>query len=383
MERDIFEDEHDEYRQLIRAFLEREVIPHYAAWERERIVPRSLFKSLGALGAFGFDVAEAHGGAGVQDLRFNAILAEEACDLAVHPALVGLILQADVVVPYLVGLTTEHQRARWLPGVTAGTTITAIAMTEPGTGSDLAGIRTRAVRDGEYYVLNGSKTFITNGINADLVVVAARTAVDSHRGLSLFVIERGMAGFERGQSLEKIGLHAQDTAELTFTDVRIPVENRLGEEGEGFLGLTKNLARERLSVAVSAMATTRWAIEATSAHVRQRQAFGRPLATLQTVRHRLAELATEADIGTLFVDRSIRAYNAGTLSHVDAAKAKWWTTELQGRALDAGVQLHGGYGFMQEYPIARAWADGRVSRIYGGANEIMKEIIGRDLLAAR
>jgi len=382
MRRDLFEPEHDEYRRSIRAFLTRAVVPHYAAWERDGITPRSLFADLGELGAFGFDVEEKHGGTGVHDLRFNAILAEEACALAVYPAVVGSTLQADVVIPYLVGLTTEEQRDRWLPGVVAGTTVTAIAMTEPGTGSDLAGIRTRAVRDGDDYVLNGSKTFITNGINADLVVVAARTGTDPHRGLSLFVVERGMAGFERGRRLEKIGLHAQDTVELSFDDVRVPVANRLGDEGDGFTGLTRNLARERLSVAIAAMATTRWAIAVTNEYVRQRHAFGQPLAALQTVRHRLAELDTEADLGTLLVDRSIRDHNAGELSHVDAAKAKWWTTELQGRALDAGVQLHGGYGFMQEYPIARVWADARVSRIYGGTTEIMKEIIGRDILSA-
>jgi alkylation response protein AidB-like acyl-CoA dehydrogenase len=383
MRRDLFEPEHEEYRRSIRAFLVREVVPHYAAWEREGIVPRSLFTSLGALGAFGFDAPEKHGGSEMHDLRFSAILVEEACGLAVYPAVVGPALQADVVIPYLVGLTTEEQQDRWLPGVVGGTTITAIAMTEPDTGSDLAGISTRAVRDGDHYVINGSKTFITNGINADLVIVAARTGADPHRGLSLFVVERGMAGFERGRRLEKIGLHAQDTAELTFDDVRVPAANRLGEEGDGFAGLTRNLARERLSVAIGAMAMTRWAISVTAEHVRGRRAFGQALTDLQTVRHRLAELDTEADLGTLFVDRCIRDHNAGALSPVDAAKAKWWTTELQGRALDAGVQLHGGYGYMQEYPITRAWTDARVSRIYGGTTEIMKEIIGRNLLAAR
>jgi alkylation response protein AidB-like acyl-CoA dehydrogenase len=256
-------------------------------------------------------------------------------------------------------------------------------MTEPGTGSDLAGIRTRARQEGDGYVLDGAKTFITNGINADLVVVAARTGEDRHRGLSLFVVERGMAGFERGRKLEKVGLHAQDTAELSFAGVLVPAANRLGEEGEGFALLTRNLARERLSLAVSAVASARVALEQTVAYVRGRVAFGAPLADLQSVRMRLGELATEVDLGTLMVDRAVRDANDGAFTAVDAAKAKWWCTELQGRVLDACVQLHGGYGYMREYPVARAWADARVTRIYGGANEVMKDLVGRSIVSGR
>jgi len=382
MRRDLFEPEHEEYRSSVREYLRREAVPHYDEWERDGIVPRTLFTGLGALGALGFDIPEDLGGAGISDFRFNAVLSEEGVALGLMSAILGPALQADIVVPYLLG-GNDEQRTRWLPGIASGTTISAVAMTEPGTGSDLAGIRTRARRDGDAYVLDGAKTFITNGINADLVVVAARTGDDRHRGLSLFVVERGMAGFERGRKLDKIGLHAQDTAELSFAGVRVPAANRLGEEGEGFTLLTRNLARERLSLAVSAVASARVALEQTIAYVKQRVAFGAPLADLQSVRMRVGELSTEVDLGTLMVDRAIRDVNAGVLTAVDAAKAKWWCTELQGRVLDACVQLHGGYGYMREYPVARAWADARVTRIYGGANEVMKDLVGRSILSSR
>ena len=382
MRRDLYATEHEEYRSSVREFLRREVVPHYDEWERAGIVPRSLFTGLGSLGALGFDVPEELGGTGISDFRFNAILSEEGAAFGVLPAILGPALQADIVVPYLLG-GTEDQRGRWLPGIASGAKISAVAMTEPGTGSDLAGIRTRARRDGDAYVLDGAKTFITNGINADLVVVAARTGEDRHRGLSLFVVERGMAGFERGRKLEKIGLHAQDTAELSFTGVRVPMANRLGEEGEGFALLTRNLARERLSLAVSAVASARVALEQTIEYVKGRVAFGAPLADLQSVRMRLGELATEVDLGTLMVDRAVRDVNEGAFTAVDAAKAKWWCTELQGRVLDACVQLHGGYGYMREYPVARAWADARVTRIYGGANEVMKDLVGRSIVSGR
>jgi|SRR5690242_14515686 len=382
MRRDLFEPEHEEYRSSVREYLRREAVPHYDEWERDGIVPRTLFTGLGALGALGFDIPEDLGGAGISDFRFNAVLSEEGAALGLMSAILGPALQADIVVPYLLG-GNDEQRTRWLPGIASGTTISAVAMTEPGTGSDLAGIRTRARRDGDAYVLDGAKTFITNGINADLVVVAARTGDDRHRGLSLFVVERGMAGFERGRKLDKIGLHAQDTAELSFAGVRVPAANRLGEEGEGFTLLTRNLARERLSLAVSAVASARVALEQTIAYVKQRVAFGAPLADLQSVRMRVGELSTEVDLGTLMVDRAIRDVNAGVFTAVDAAKAKWWCTELQGRVLDACVQLHGGYGYMREYPVARAWADARVTRIYGGANEVMKDLVGRSILSGR
>ncbi|MBK8731151.1 MAG: acyl-CoA dehydrogenase family protein [Tetrasphaera sp.] len=382
MRRDLFDADHEAYRSSIRAFLEAKVVPHYDEWRSAGIVPRELFTDLGALGALGWGVPEEFGGAGVDDFRYNLILAEEAARLHVSPALLGPGLVVDIVMPYLVGLGTPEQQARWLPDVVAGRTITAVAMTEPGTGSDLAGISTRAVLEGDEWVLNGAKTFITNGINADLVVVAARTGEGRHDGLSLFVVERGMAGFERGRQLHKVGLHAQDTAELSFTDVRMPSANLLGRVGDGFAGLTRNLAQERLSAAAGAVAGAEAALALTVEHVRSRKAFGAPLGALQNTRFVLAELATEMDIARVYVDRCVRAHADGELTHVDAAKAKWWTTELHGRVVDAGLQLHGGYGYMDEYPIARAWTDARVQRIYAGANEVMKDLIGKSMKLA-
>ncbi|WP_042418705.1 acyl-CoA dehydrogenase family protein [Streptacidiphilus anmyonensis] len=379
MKRILFDDEHQAYRESVRAFLDKEVVPRYAEWDRAGIVPRELFASLGSLGAFGIAVPERFGGAGVPDFRYNVVLQEEAARLAVSPALLGPALHADVCLPYFLDLTTDEQKARWLPGIASGELITAVAMTEPGTGSDLAGIRTKAVRDGDHYVIDGAKTFITNGVNADLVVVAVRTGEHPHRGLSLVVVERDTPGFERGRKLEKIGLHAQDTAELVFTGARVPVANLIGQEGEGFFGLTRNLPQERISVAVSGLAQATAAFEWTTAYVRERKAFGKPIGAQQVIRHRLAELATEIEIAQHYLDRCVLALNDGELTVVDAAKAKWWCTELQGRVVDACVQLHGGYGYMLEYPIARAWQDSRVTRIYAGTTEIMKEIIGRSL----
>lgn len=378
MERDIFDHDHEAFREASREFLAREVTPQYAAWEAEGIVPRTLFTGLGELGLFAA-VPEEFGGAGVEDLRFSAVLAEEAAEAGVFPALAGATLQSDVVLPYLLRLATAEQQQRWLPGIAEGRTILAIAMTEPGTGSDLAGIRTRAVRDGDHYVVNGAKTFITNGINADLVLVVVRTSDDPHRGLSLLAVERGTPGFERGRRLEKLGMHVQDTAELSFVDAIVPAANLVGDEGGGFFALTANLPTERLSIAIAAVAQARTALGWTAEHVRTRKAFGAPIGSFQATRHRLADLDTEVDITRHFVDRCLAELVAGRLSPVDAAKAKLWATELLGRTVDACVQLHGGYGYMTEYPIARLYADARVSRIYGGTSEIMREIIGRSL----
>ena len=379
MKRELFDEDHDAYRASVRSFVEAQVVPHYAEWSREGIVPRELFAQVAELGALGFGVPEEYGGSGVDDFRYNLILAEEASRAHVAPALVGPGLVVDIVMPYLLSMGSEEQKQRWLPGIASGETITAIAMTEPGTGSDLAGIQTKAVRDGDDFIVNGAKTFITNGINADLVVVAVRTSDDRHRGLSLLVVERGMPGFERGRKLEKMGMHAQDTAELSFTDVRVPAANLLGAEGDGFLGLTRNLAQERVSAAAGAVAGAEAALEVIVAYVRERSAFGSPIGSFQNTRIAVAELATEIDIARVFVDRCILALNAGELSPVDAAKAKWWTTELLGRVVDTGVQLHGGYGYMAEYPIAQMWADARVQRIYAGTTEIMKDLIGRSM----
>jgi alkylation response protein AidB-like acyl-CoA dehydrogenase len=378
MDRDIFTDEHEAYRDSVRAFMAKDVVPHYPQWERDGIVPRDFFVKAGDLGAFAA-VPEEYGGAGVRDFRFNVIFTEEAAYAGVSPAVLGPALHADICMPYLLELTTPSQKDRWLPGVASGELITAIAMTEPGTGSDLSGIRTRAVRDGDSYVVNGAKTFITNGINADLVITAVRTGEHPHRGLSLVVVERGTPGFERGRNLEKVGMHAQDTAELSFTDARVPASNLLGVEGEGFFGLTRNLPQERLSIAAAAIAQADAALRWTIDYVRERKAFGKPIGAQQATRFRLADLVTEVEITQTYVDRCVMALNAGKLTVEDAAKAKLWATELQGRVIDGCVQLFGGYGYMLEYPIARAFIDARVQRIYGGTSEIMKEIIGRSL----
>jgi alkylation response protein AidB-like acyl-CoA dehydrogenase len=380
MKRTIFEDDHRDFRESARRFVAEEIAPNDAGWEREGIVSRDLFRRAGEMGMLAFEVGEGHGGAGVEDFRLNQVLNEEICEGNVVGSGLGLILHNDVCVPYFDRYCSDEQRDRWLPGIVAGELITAIAMTEPGTGSDLAAIATTAVRDGDEYVLNGSKTFITNGINSDLVVVAAKTdPTAKHRGLSLLVVEAGMDGFERGRNLEKLGTHAQDTAELFFNEVRVPAANLLGEEGSGFLYLVSNLGRERLSIAVSAVASSRQALAETVEYVKERTAFGKPIGSLQATRFSLAELSTEVELATVFVDRCVEALNAGELSDDDAARAKWWCSELQGRVVDRCLQLHGGYGYMLEYPIARAYADARVTRIYGGTTEIMKEIVGRSL----
>jgi alkylation response protein AidB-like acyl-CoA dehydrogenase len=383
MRRTLFEDVHEDFRQSYRTFLEREVVGdegRYGEWERAGIVPREVFALAGSGGFLGMAVPERYGGAGVQDFRFNLIVGEEAQYAGVGSFGLGATLQNDICLPYFLSYCTEQQSERWLGGIASGELITAIAMTEPGIGSDLAGMSTRAIREGGHYVLNGTKTFITNGINADLVIVAAKTdPSERHRGISLIVVERGTEGFSRSRKLEKIGQHAQDTAELSFADARVPVENLLGEEGEGFRYLVSNLPQERLSIAASAVAACEAALRWTLEYVRERHAFGQPIGSFQNSRFTLAELRTETDIARAFVDRCAQALDAGELTAEDAAMAKWWCTEVQGRVLDRCVQLHGGYGYMLEYPIARAYADARVTRIYGGSNEIMKEIIGRSL----
>lgn len=376
--REIFEAEHDLFRAAFRAFVEREIAPYHAEWERAGAVPRELWAAAGRQGFLCMDVAEEFGGAGARDYRYNAIIGEELWRIgATGP---GFALHSDIVVPYLTHYATPEQQRRWLPGCVAGTTIGAIAMTEPGAGSDLAAIRTTAIRDGDQYVLNGQKTFISNGILNDLVIVAAKTDPrQGHRGVSLLVVERDMPGYERGRRLEKIGLLAQDTAELFFNQVRVPRANLLGDEGQGFRYLMRQLPQERLAIAVGAVAAAEAALEQTIGYCRQREAFGRPLGALQTVRFTLAELASEVQIGRVFVDRCILALNTGELTPETAAMAKWWASELQQRVIDSCLQLHGGYGYMREYPIARAFLDARVQTIYGGTTEIMKEIIGRSL----
>jgi alkylation response protein AidB-like acyl-CoA dehydrogenase len=380
MRRMLFDDTHEEFRSAVRAFLEREAVSHAAEWEAEGIVDRELFRVAGANGFLGMEVPERYGGGGVRDFRFNVVIAEEIQRADVNAAGLGLTLHNDICLPYFLHLTNDEQKARWLPGICAGELITAVAMTEPGIGSDLASMTTTAIRDGDHYIVNGSKTFITNGINADLVITAVKTDPSQrHRGMSLLVLERGMPGFERGRNLDKIGMHAQDTAELFFDDVRVPVTNRLGEEGAGFVQLVSNLPQERLSIAVTGVAAARAAFERTLAYAKERHAFGQPIASFQHNRFVLAEMATEIEIGQSFIDRCVLALNAGELTAEEAAMAKWWCTELQGKVVDRGVQLHGGYGYMTEYPIGRAYTDARITRIYGGTTEIMKEIIGRSL----
>jgi alkylation response protein AidB-like acyl-CoA dehydrogenase len=341
-------------------------------------VPREAFAKAGGHGFLGMAVPEEHGGAGVDDFRFNAVLSEEAQRAGLGSVHLGMSVHSDICLPYFLSYATEEQKQRWLPRLVNGELIAAIAMTEPGTGSDLAGISATAVRKGDEYVVNGAKTFITNGINADLVITAVRTdRSERHRGLSLLVVERDTPGFERGRNLEKIGTHAQDTAELFFDDAHVPAENLLGNEGEGFAYLVSNLPQERLSIAVAAVAGAEAALGWTVEYVRDRKAFGAPIGSFQNTRFELAEMRTEVDVGQAYVDRCVEALNAGELTAEDAAGAKWWCTELQGRVVDRCLQLHGGYGYMLEYPIARAYADARVTRIYGGSNEIMKEIVGR------
>ncbi|MFG1709043.1 acyl-CoA dehydrogenase family protein [Nonomuraea sp. M3C6] len=377
MQRDLFDEEHLLFRETVREFMAREVVPHHEQWEKDGIVPREVWKKAGELGMFGFSVPEEYGGAGVTDFRYNAVIVEEIIRSAASG--LGFSLHNDIMAPYIVDLSNDEQKQRWLPGFVGGELITAIAMSEPGAGSDLQGIRTTAIREGDHYVVNGQKTFITNGINADLVVVVAKTDPEAGaRGTTLLVVERGMEGFGRGRNLEKIGMKAQDTAELFFENVRVPVANRLGPtDGEGFVQLMNNLPQERLSIAVAAVAAAEAVLEQTIEYCRTRQAFGRSIGSFQNTRFVLAELATETEIARHYVDKCILALNAKQLTVVDAAKAKWWTTELQTKLIDRCLQLHGGYGYMMEYPVAKAWVDSRVQTIYGGTTEIMKEIIGR------
>ncbi len=378
MDRTLFDDEHHAFRQSVRAFIEGEVAPYHREWISAGIVPREIWKAAGAQGFLGTDVPEAYGGGGVADFRYNQILVEEI--VRVGATGLGFGLHNDVVAPYLISLTTEEQKQRWLPGFCSGEIITAIAMTEPGAGSDLKAVTTTAIRRGDHYVLNGQKTFITNGINSDLVIVVAKTDPDAGaRGISLVVVERGMEGFERGRNLDKIGLKAQDTAELFFRDVEVPAANLLGTEGRGFAHLMENLPQERLSIAVVAVAACEAVFAETLAYVRERTAFGQPIGQFQNTRFTLAEIATEVDIARQYVDRCVLELNAGRLTATDAAQAKWWTTELQQRVIDRCLQLHGGYGYMSEYPVAQAFLDARVQTIYGGTTEVMKEIIGRSL----
>jgi alkylation response protein AidB-like acyl-CoA dehydrogenase len=380
MRRALFSEEQDSYRESFRRFLAEQACPHYAEWESAGIVPRELYAKAAALGFAGMAIPERYGGAGIDDFRFNVVIGEEAALAQVGGLALGLTLHNDVCLPYLLSYANDEQRERWLPAIARGELILAIAMTEPGTGSDLAGIKTTAIRSGEHYVVNGAKTFITNGINADLIIVAVKTdPQERHRGVSLLLVERGMEGFDRGRNLEKIGQHSQDTAELFFASVAVPAANLLGEEGAGFGYLMSNLAQERVSIAIGALGAARAGLATTLEYVRGREAFGKPIGSFQNTRFQLAECHAEIEVAQAYLDRCIEALGIRELTAEDAAIAKWWCTEVQGRVLDRCVQMHGGYGYMAEYPVARLWADARATRIFGGTNEIMREIIGRSL----
>jgi alkylation response protein AidB-like acyl-CoA dehydrogenase len=375
---DVYTSEHEDFRKTARTFYEREVVPHHDQWEQDGIVPRELWLKAGEAGLLCFDVPEEYGGPGVEDFRYNVILSEEQTRAGVSGP--GFSVHTDIIVPYLTSLGTDEQKQRWLPGTVSGEIITAIAMTEPGAGSDLQGVRTTAVDKGDHYLLNGSKTFISNGINADLVIVVARTDPEAgHKGISLLVVERGMEGFERGRNLDKIGLHAQDTSELSFTDVAVPKENLLGKEGEGFVYLMMNLPQERLIIAAQAVAAAEAILEMCLDYAKTREAFGKPIGKFQHNRFLIAEMATEVRVARAFLNECLLKHLDGKLTAVDASMAKWWCTELQNKLANQGVQLHGGYGYMTEFPIAKAYLDSRISTIYGGTTEIQKEIIGRSL----
>jgi acyl-CoA dehydrogenase len=376
--RTIFEEDHQDFRDSVRAFLLKEAVPHTERWEANGLVDREFWTKAAAQGMVVFAAPEEHGGAGLSDFRFNAVIDEQV-------ALTGAVgdnfnLTNDIAAPYFLDLTTPEQQARWLPELTSGAKIPAIAMSEPGAGSDLRGLAATAVPQGDHYLLTGSKTFVTNGIQADLIIVAAYIRDgQSTSGMGLFVVESDMEGFSRGRKLSKVGRRAQDTAELFFEDVPVPVENVLGEPGRGLGYLMLNLPQERLSMAVVAVATAERALEITLDYVRNRNAFGRPIGSFQANRFSLAEMAAEIKVARVFVDACLAAHLTGELSADDAAAAKLWTTELQVRVADRCLQLHGGYGYMEEYEISRIWRDSRVTRIYGGTSEIMKEIIGRSL----
>jgi len=374
----ILTEEHIMFREAVESFLKKEAVPHAEKWEENGVVDRDIWLKAGQMGLLCMDMPEQYGGMGIKDFRYNAIVTEAMTKLGISGP--GFVLQNDVMAPYFETYFTQAQKDKWLAGIVAGEIITAIAMTEPDTGSDLAGIRTTAVKNGDHYILNGAKTYITNGILSDLVVVVAKTNPEAgYKGMTLLLVERGMEGFERGKNLAKIGLKAQDTAELFFRDVKVPLENVLGEEGRGFYYLMHNLPQERLSIAVGAVAAAEKALEETLKYVSERKAFGRPIGKFQNSRFRLAEMKTEITIARTFVDECILELNDNQLSNEKAAMAKYWVTEMSGKVIDQCLQLHGGAGYMWEYPIARAYANSRINRIFGGTNEIMREIIGKSM----
>ena len=375
--RTVFGSDHEIFRQSVAKFMDQEIAPHHGQWEKDGVVPRKAWTKAGEAGLLCADMPEEYGGAGA-DFLMSAIVIEEQARIGASGP--GFSLHSDIVAPYILNHGSEEQKKTWLPKMARGEIVTAIAMTEPGTGSDLQGVKTRAVMDGNHYLLNGQKTFVTNGQNADLVIVVAKTDPEKGaKGTSLFLVEASAEGYSRGRNLEKIGLKAQDTSELFFEDVHLPPENLLGEEGGGFFALMQELPRERLLIAITAVAACEAALQWTIQYTKERKAFGREIAQFQNTRFKLAEMKAEIASARVFVDRCMALQNEGALDVETAAIAKLTTTELQCRVMDECLQLHGGYGYMWEYPIARAWADARVQRIYGGTSEIMKELIARTL----
>ena len=376
--RTVFNADHELFRASVRKFFEREAVPHHAQWEKQGHVDRALWRKAGEAGLLCSHLPEAYGGMGA-DFLYSAVVIEEISHYGLSG--IGFSLHSDIAAPYILHYGSEAQKQHYLPRLVSGELISAIAMTEPGAGSDLQGIKTTAVLDGDEYVITGSKTFITNGYMADLVIVVAKTdPAAGAKGTSLFLVEAGSPGFEKGKLLEKVGMKAQDTAELFFQDVRVPRENLLGQAGMGFAYLMQELPQERLTVGVNAMASAAAALQWTLDYTRDRKAFGKSLTEFQNTRFKLAEMATQIQVGQAFLDRCLELHLQGQLDVPTAAMIKYWCTDLQGQVLDECVQLHGGYGYMWEYPVARAWADARVQRIYAGTNEIMKEIIARSLL---
>ena len=377
MDRSIFDEDHEMFRDSVRSFMQKEIGPHAERWNKQGIVDREAFLKAGEMGLLCMWVPEEYGGIGMSDFRYEQIVMEETTRFG-DPG-VFFTLHSRLVAPYIGTFGTDEQKARWLPTCVSGEKILAVAMTEPGAGSDLSGIRCKAEDNGDHFLLNGSKTFISNGILADIVVVAARTDATSKHGISLLVVERDMEGFERGSNMSKMGMKTQDTAELFFNNVRVPKENLLGEVNRGFYHMMHGLAEERLIVACGFMANAHAAFDATVEYVQERKLFGQFLADFQNTRFKLAEMRTELDVGYAFVDRCVEEHNKGKLTTEDAAKAKLWTSEMENRITDECVQLHGGNGFMTEYEVCRRHASARVSRIYAGSSEIMKEIIARSL----
>jgi long-chain-acyl-CoA dehydrogenase len=379
MKREIYDEDHEAFRASVREFLDREVKPHLEEHLANKALGREFWLAAGKQGFLGLEIPEEYGGMAAGDYRFNAVLMEELSH--VNAALSSCVgIHADIVAPYLVDLTTEEQKKRWLPGVASGEILAAIGMTEPSGGSDLAALKTTAVKDGESWVINGSKTFITNGYSADLVIVAARTSPEKKaRGITLFGVETAKEGFSRGRKLDKVGQEESDTAELFFEDLRVGDDDIVGELDNGFIHMMQNLPQERLGCAISNLAHAKQILIETLEYTKERKAFGQGIGSFQANKFLLAEMFTRLDVTQAYVDQCVVAHSKKDLTPIDAAKAKWWTSQVQNEILDHCVQLHGGYGFMNEYRVARAWRDARVSKIWAGSNEIMKELIGRDL----